>query len=45
MSSQPSERIALAGPVIGNAIYNAVGVWMTDMPFTRQRMLAALKGA
>ncbi len=37
--------IALAGPVIANAIYNAVGVWLTDLPMSRQRVLAALKGA
>ena len=30
-------------PVITNAIYNAIGVWLTDMPVTREKLLAALK--
>lgn len=30
------------GPVLANALYNAVGVWVTDLPLTRQRVLAAL---
>jgi CO/xanthine dehydrogenase Mo-binding subunit len=34
--------IALAGPVISNALYNALGVRLTDMPFTREKLLAAL---
>jgi xanthine dehydrogenase molybdenum-binding subunit len=37
--------IALAGSVISNAIYNAVGVWMTDLPMNRARILAALRSA
>src|SRR5437870_5120905 len=31
-------------PTIVNAVYNAVGVWVTDMPLTRSKLLAALKG-
>lgn len=34
--------IALAGPVISNALYNAIGVRLTAMPFTRDKVLAAL---
>lgn len=30
-------------PAITNAIYNAIGVWLTDMPITREKLLAALK--
>jgi len=26
-------------------VYNAVGVWITDMPITREKVLAALKSA
>jgi len=26
-----------------NALYNAVGVWVEDIPLTRARVLAALK--
>jgi len=37
--------IALAGPVISNAVYNAIGVRIADMPFTRDKVLAALKAA
>jgi CO/xanthine dehydrogenase Mo-binding subunit len=32
------------GPVLGNAVHNAIGAWVTDMPFTRARVLAALGG-
>jgi CO/xanthine dehydrogenase Mo-binding subunit len=32
-------------PAIANAVYNAVGVWITDMPLTRDKLIAALKGA
>jgi putative selenate reductase molybdopterin-binding subunit len=32
------------GPVIANAFYNAVGVWLTDMPLSRTRVMAALRG-
>jgi CO/xanthine dehydrogenase Mo-binding subunit len=30
------------GPVLANALYNAVGVWVTDLPLSRTRVLAAL---
>src|SRR5438132_5579581 len=30
-------------PTIVNAVYNAVGVWVTEMPLTRDKLLAALK--
>ena len=30
-------------PAIVNAVYNAVGVWVTDMPLTRSKLLAAIK--
>ena len=30
------------GAAIGNAIYNALGVRLRDMPFTRERIVAAL---
>jgi xanthine dehydrogenase molybdenum-binding subunit len=32
-------------PTIAAAVYNAVGVWITDMPITREKVLAALKNA
>jgi CO/xanthine dehydrogenase Mo-binding subunit len=32
-------------PAIVNAVYNAVGVWVTDMPLSRWKLLTALKGA
>jgi len=32
-------------PTIVNAVYNAVGAWVTDMPLTRDKLLAALKGS
>src|SRR5262249_25639447 len=32
-------------PTITNAVYNAVGVWITEMPLTREKLLAALKKA
>jgi xanthine dehydrogenase molybdenum-binding subunit len=32
-------------PAIVNAVYNAVGVWITDMPLTRDKLLAALKAS
>ncbi len=34
--------IAIAGPVISNAVFNAIGVRVSDMPFTRDKVLAAL---
>jgi xanthine dehydrogenase molybdenum-binding subunit len=33
------------GATIANALYNAVGVWVTDLPITRDKLLAALKGS
>lgn len=30
-------------PAIVNAVYNAVGVWVLDMPLTREKLLAALR--
>jgi CO/xanthine dehydrogenase Mo-binding subunit len=36
---------AVQGPTaaaIGNAVYNAIGVRLRDMPFTRERVIAAL---
>jgi xanthine dehydrogenase molybdenum-binding subunit len=32
-------------PTLVNAVYNAVGVWVTDMPLTRDKLLAALKAS
>jgi CO/xanthine dehydrogenase Mo-binding subunit len=32
-------------PTIANAVYNAVGVWIQDMPISREKVLAALKAA
>jgi CO/xanthine dehydrogenase Mo-binding subunit len=32
-------------PTIANAVYNAIGVWITDMPITREKVLAGLKSA
>ncbi len=37
--------MALEAPVIASAVYNAVGVWITDMPITRSKLLAALKAS
>ena len=31
-------------PAIANAIHDAVGVWVTEMPATPDRVLAALAG-
>jgi CO/xanthine dehydrogenase Mo-binding subunit len=31
------------GPAIANAIYDAVGVWMTELPITPERVLRALE--
>lgn len=33
------------GPTITNAVYNAIGVWMTELPLTRERVLAGLRGS
>jgi CO/xanthine dehydrogenase Mo-binding subunit len=30
-------------PAIVNAVYNAVGAWVTEMPLTREKLLAALR--
>jgi xanthine dehydrogenase molybdenum-binding subunit len=37
--------MAAPAPTISNAVYNAVGVWITDMPITREKVLAGLKSA
>jgi CO/xanthine dehydrogenase Mo-binding subunit len=37
--------IALPGPTIANAVYNAVGAWVESLPITRVKLLAALKTA
>jgi xanthine dehydrogenase molybdenum-binding subunit len=30
-------------PTIANAVHNAIGVWVDEMPITRPRLLAAIK--
>jgi CO/xanthine dehydrogenase Mo-binding subunit len=35
--------MAPPAPAVVNAVYNAVGVWVTEMPLTREKLLAALK--
>jgi CO/xanthine dehydrogenase Mo-binding subunit len=35
--------MAPPAPAVANAVYNAVGVWMTEMPITREKLLAALR--
>ncbi|HEV7662683.1 MAG TPA: xanthine dehydrogenase family protein molybdopterin-binding subunit [Chloroflexota bacterium] len=37
--------IATPASAIINAVYNAIGVWVEDLPLTRARVLAALKNA
>jgi xanthine dehydrogenase molybdenum-binding subunit len=37
--------MAPSAPTISSAVYNAIGVWITDMPITREKVLAALKTA
>ncbi len=37
--------IALAGPVISNAVYNAIGVRIASLPISRSKVLAALNSA
>jgi xanthine dehydrogenase molybdenum-binding subunit len=37
--------MALPGPTIANAVYNAVGLWVTDLPITREKLQSALKSA
>ncbi len=36
--------LAAAIPAVANAIYDAVGVWMTSLPMTPEKILKALKG-
>jgi xanthine dehydrogenase molybdenum-binding subunit len=36
--------MALPAPTITNAVYNAVGIWIMDMPISREKVLAALHG-
>jgi CO/xanthine dehydrogenase Mo-binding subunit len=31
------------GPTIANAVHNATGLWMTELPLTRERVIAAVK--
>jgi CO/xanthine dehydrogenase Mo-binding subunit len=33
---------ACTAPAIANAIFDAVGIWMKDLPITREKVLAAL---
>src|SRR5437899_3772286 len=37
--------MAAPAPTMASAVYNAVGVWITDMPITREKVLAGLKSA
>jgi xanthine dehydrogenase molybdenum-binding subunit len=37
--------MAPPAPTITNAVHNAIGVWIQDMPITREKVLAALKSA
>jgi CO/xanthine dehydrogenase Mo-binding subunit len=37
--------IATPATAIMSAVYNAVGVWVEDLPISRARVLAALKNA
>jgi xanthine dehydrogenase molybdenum-binding subunit len=37
--------MAPGAPAMASAVYNAVGVWIQDMPMSREKVLAALKGA
>lgn len=37
--------VALPPPTIANAIYNAIGVWITSLPITRDKILTALDAA
>jgi 4-hydroxybenzoyl-CoA reductase alpha subunit len=32
-------------PAVANAVYDAIGIWMTELPFTPARVLAALREA
>ncbi|MEI7772145.1 MAG: hypothetical protein WCI67_19275, partial [Chloroflexales bacterium] len=31
-------------PAVAEAIYNATGAWVSDLPFTPERVLAAIRG-
>ena len=33
------------GPALANAVHNAIGVWMSDLPLSRSRVLAAVETA
>ena len=35
--------IALPPAAIGNALYNALGIWVESLPLAREKVLAALK--
>jgi CO/xanthine dehydrogenase Mo-binding subunit len=35
--------IALPPPTVGNALHNALGIWVESLPLTREKVLAALK--
>jgi len=37
--------MASPAPTITNAVHNAIGVWIQDMPITREKVLAARKSA
>jgi len=37
--------MAPGAPAVSAAVYNAIGAWVTDMPITREKVLAALKSA
>ncbi|HZU07478.1 MAG TPA: xanthine dehydrogenase family protein molybdopterin-binding subunit [Chloroflexota bacterium] len=37
--------IALPPPTIGNALHNALGIWVESLPITREKVLAALARA
>jgi CO/xanthine dehydrogenase Mo-binding subunit len=34
--------LSIPAPTIANAIYNAIGVWVEDLPITRDKILSAL---
>ena len=33
------------GPTVANAVYNATGIWFNELPITRERVIAAVKGS
>jgi CO/xanthine dehydrogenase Mo-binding subunit len=35
--------MAPPAPAVAAAVYNAVGVWMENMPITREKLVAALR--